>query len=119
MEQGRLHAMREVDRECEARLYQLRVQQDLGVGSTSARTVKFRRTLEDVWCSDFKQFLWNIDPNTLSMWRSRPLDADSLMEQFDFYRSWAKSVSMRRELQRGARTPRRSHSVARFAVSSP
>ena len=66
-QQGRLHTMREVDRECEARLYQLRAQQDFGVGSTSARTVKFRRTLEDLWCSNFKKFLWNIDPNTLSL----------------------------------------------------
>ena len=109
--------MREVDRECEARLYQLRAQQDFGVGSTSARTVKFRRTLEDLWCSNFKKFLWNIDPNTLSLWRSRPLDVDSLIERFDFYRSSEKSVSIRREPPRSGRESR-GNSTARFPVSA-
>ena len=56
-QRGRTKAMRPIDLECEAYLYEELANQDLGLDKFSAEMVRFRKGLESHWCADFKAYM--------------------------------------------------------------
>ena len=84
--QGRLYSMNNDDRECEARLHQLRVHQDLGVAPADSIVIEFRTSLEDVWCRDFSDSLSASRSTGRGLWATPDLDVGRLLVAFDNYR---------------------------------
>lgn len=90
--QHRLQAMDHRDRECEARLHQLRVYQDLGVAAGDGTMAAFRTSLEDVWCQGFAGYLSDYWPGAYDMWTAASLDAARLLVAFDTYRRYGPRI---------------------------
>ena len=82
---GGFYTMREVDRECEARLYQEQAFQDLGVGKGSSIMVRFRRSLESEYCADFRSFQQRRQPEALELWNTRNPNVPRLLASFRDY----------------------------------
>ncbi len=90
--QNRLHSMNNDDRECEARLHQLRAHQDLAVASGDSTVIEFRTSLEDVWCRDFSDYLSASRSTGRGLWATPDLDAGRLLAAFDTYRRYGARV---------------------------
>ena len=90
--QNRLQAMDHGDRECEARLHQLRVFQDLGVTAGDGTVAAFRTSLEDVWCQSFASYLSDSWPGAHGLWAAADLDAARLLAAFDTYRRYGPRI---------------------------
>jgi hypothetical protein len=82
---GDFESMREIDRECEARLYQERAIQDLHVNKGASLVVQFRRSLETEYCADFKHFQATRQPVTLKLWDTRNPNVPRLLAVFRDY----------------------------------
>ena len=85
-DQNRLRAMDHKDRECEARLHQLRAYQDLGVTARDGTMAAFRTSLEDVWCQGLSSYLSVSWPAAHDLWTIASLDVQGLLVAFDTYR---------------------------------
>lgn len=90
--QNRLKASGHGDRECEARLHQLRAYQDLGVAAADGTMAAFRTSLEDVWCEDFSGYLSASWPGAQDLWSDADLDAARLLVAFDTYRRYGGQI---------------------------
>lgn len=90
--QHRLQAMDHRDRECEARLHQLRVYQDLGVARADGTMAAFRTSLEDLWCQSFASYLSDSWPGAYDLWTAAGLDAARLLVAFDTYRRYGPRI---------------------------
>lgn len=90
--QHRLQEMDHTDRECEARLHQLRVYQDLGVTAGDGTMAAFRVSLEDVWCQSFASYLSASWPGAYDMWTAASPDAARLLVAFDTYRRYGPRI---------------------------
>ena len=82
---GRLAALRSLDRECEAYLYEERAYQELGFGKDTREMVQFRKTLENRYCSDFKTHMRRVSPSKMTLWDRRNLDVAALLAVFSDY----------------------------------
>lgn len=83
--QRRRDSMRELDRECEARLYQERVNQDVGLDKMSRITIEFRKTMEDKYCAGFKRFVRRKSPALNGLWDEINPDVPRLLTLFQEY----------------------------------
>ncbi len=84
--EGRLGAMRYLDAECEAQLYQMSAYQDFGVDKFSRDMVLFRRDLEETHCADFKRFMKANYRADMMLWESIDLDVPTILDIFSAYR---------------------------------
>ncbi len=82
---GTFESMRELDRECEAQLYQEQTLQDLRVNKLSHLMVRFRQDLEQRYCSDFRHFQARRQPATLKLWDARNPNVPRLLASFRTY----------------------------------
>lgn len=96
-DQNRLQAMDNRDRECEARLHQMRAYQDLGVATGGGIMAAFRTSLEDVWCRRFSGYLSESWPEALDPWTSASLDVPHLLVAFNTYRRSGARIRRRGE----------------------
>jgi hypothetical protein len=78
-------SMRELERECEARLYQERVNQDVGVNKMSRMSIAVRKTMEDKYCAGFKRFMKQKSPSLMGLWDEINPDVPRLLELFEPY----------------------------------
>ncbi len=101
--QNRLQAMDHRDRECEARLHQLRVYQDLGVTAGDSTMTAFRTSLEDVWCQRFARYLSGPWPGAYDLWTAAGVDTTRLIAAFDTYRRYAARTRRGGEGRRSTR----------------
>ncbi|NQU72940.1 MAG: hypothetical protein HQ514_20500 [Rhodospirillales bacterium] len=83
--QRRRDSMRELDRECEARLYQERVNQDVRLDKMSRITIEFRKTMEDKYCAGFKRFMRRKSPALNALWDEINPDVPQLLKLFQEY----------------------------------
>jgi hypothetical protein len=83
--QRRRGSMRKLDRECEARLYQERVNQDVGLDKMSRITIQFRKTMEDKYCTGFKRFIRRKSPALSALWDEINPDVPRLLTLFQEY----------------------------------
>lgn len=90
--QNRLRAMDHKDRECEARLHQMRAYQDLGVAVADGTMAAFRTSLEDVWCQSFSSYLSDFWPGVHDLWTAGNLDAARLLVAFNTYRRYGARI---------------------------
>jgi tetratricopeptide (TPR) repeat protein len=80
---GRLNSISKNDVECEARLYQEIVHQDLDLDKNSRLMVGFRQDLERRWCAPFRKYMRK---NTgMELWQSRNPDVPRLLTLFEKY----------------------------------
>lgn len=91
-DQNRLQAMDHRDRECEARLHQMRAYQDLSVAPGGGTMAAFRTSLEDVWCQSFSSYLSESWPGAHDLWTVASLDAARLLVAFDTYRRYGARI---------------------------
>lgn len=91
-DQNRLRAMDHKDRECEARLHQMRAYQDLGVAAADGTMAAFRTSLEDVWCQSFSSYLSDSWPGAHDLWTAGDLDAARLLVAFNTYRRYGARI---------------------------
>lgn len=82
---GRPSTMREVDSECEARLYQEKALQDLRIDKRSGTMVGFRRGLENLHCADFKLYMAQHRPDLFELWQALNPDVLRFLPVFDDY----------------------------------
>jgi TPR repeat protein len=78
-------SMRQLDRECQARLYQERISQDLGVNKKSLVSIRLRRELEGKFCADFKRYLALQSPRLARLWDPVNPDIPRLLDLFEGY----------------------------------
>lgn len=83
--QGRLGSMREMDRECEAWLYEEKAIQDIGINKKSRDMVIFRQQLERRHCADFKHYMALRTPRLVGLWDKLNPDVDRLLAIFESY----------------------------------
>ncbi len=83
--EGRLDAMDETDRECEANLYTEQAFQDFDVDKHATDMVGFRQRLEWRWCADFKRYMAAETPDKMALWRRLNPDVPGLLDVFDDY----------------------------------
>jgi hypothetical protein len=82
---GRLETMSELDRECEARLYQEIAHQDLGMDKHSRVMVAFRQELEWRWCIPFKLYMRKHTLAKMALWKTLNPDVPQLLAIFEDY----------------------------------
>ncbi len=82
---GRLKYIRNIDLECAANLYGERFYQDIKMDKSLDNMVRFRRSLEDHWCSDLKSYMRRVKPQTAAMWDVLNPDVPKLLDIFDEY----------------------------------
>lgn len=78
-------SMRELERECEARLYQERVNQDVGVNKLSRMSVAARKSMENKYCAGFKRFMSRTSPSMMRLWDEINPDVPRLLKLFESY----------------------------------
>lgn len=78
-------AMRQLDRECEALLYEEMAFQDLGVDKKSRLVVQFRKQLENHACVDFKRYMADHTPGLFRLWNALNPDVRRLLAIFKDY----------------------------------
>jgi tetratricopeptide (TPR) repeat protein len=83
--EGRLKGMSEASAECEARLYQEIVHQDLQMDKHSFEMVGFRQALEQRWCIGLKQYIAINKPPQMALWQTLNLDGPRLLALFAEY----------------------------------
>ncbi|MHC4094009.1 MAG: hypothetical protein ACYSVY_27675 [Planctomycetota bacterium] len=84
--EGRLRAMHRNDRECEARLYQLRACQDLGISPARGTMAAFQQSLEEVWCGQFLSHLRRAWPEAGNLWAAASEDPERVFASYEAYR---------------------------------
>jgi hypothetical protein len=77
--------MRQLDRECEARLYHERVNQELGIDKFSRISIKLRKELEEQFCLNFKRFISRTAPESAKLWDRLNPDIPRLLKLFETY----------------------------------
>ena len=82
---GRLRTLGELDRECEASLYQERALQDFGADKRSEQVVGLRRTLQLHSCVPFMRYMKANMPSKLELWNTLNPDVPQLLSIFDGY----------------------------------
>lgn len=82
---GEFEPMRDLDRECQAQLYQEQALQNLRVGKSKPFIVQFRQNLENRYCSDFKLFQAQHERRALKLWDARNPDVPRLLASFRSY----------------------------------
>ncbi len=82
---GRMDYIRELDLECAANLYAEKFYQDIGIDKRTTEVIKFRRSLEEHWCSDFKRYMREKTPSLTKTWDVLNPDVPRLLEAFDGY----------------------------------
>ncbi len=82
---GSLRYLRELDSECQAYLYQEIAHQDLGLDKRSREMVAFRNSLEQRWCSDFKEYMAVSAAAEMRLWDALNPDVTALLGVFDRY----------------------------------
>ena len=82
---GRLEYVRELDLECEAMLYMERYYQELGFDKKNEEMIRFRKALEDHWCSDFKRYMREKAPSLVKLWDVLDPDVRRLLAAFEVY----------------------------------
>ncbi len=83
--EGRLDAMDQTDRECEANLYKEQAFQDFDVDKHATDMVVFRQRLEWRWCADFIRYMAAEAPDKMALWRRLNPDVPGLLDIFDDY----------------------------------
>lgn len=78
-------SLRELERECEARLYQERVNQDVGVNKLSRMSVAARKSMENKYCAGFKRFISRTSPSMMRLWDQINPDVPRLLKMFETY----------------------------------
>lgn len=91
---GRLTIIRPIDAECEAYLYEEIANQDLGLDKKAREMIAFRRSLEERWCADFKNFLRRERPKTLAEWDTLNPDVPKLLSVFEEYLEHSASAGV-------------------------
>jgi tetratricopeptide (TPR) repeat protein len=84
-QRGRLKTMQETDRECEARLYQEIVHQDLGIDKHNRIMVSLRQDLESRWCAPFRKYMNQKHKADMKLWQSLNPDIPRLLSIFEKY----------------------------------
>jgi tetratricopeptide (TPR) repeat protein len=82
---GRLNTMNKTDSECEARLYQEIVHQDLGIDKHTRIMVNLRRDLEFRWCAPFKKYMYQNRKDDMKLWKTLNPDIPQLLAIFEEY----------------------------------
>lgn len=82
---GKLTAMRQIDLECEARLYQQLAYQDLGIARDTAEMNAFRQNMESQWCADFIAFSRQENLPAAADWARGAPDILRLAGAFELY----------------------------------
>ena len=77
--------MRQLERECEARLYQERINQDVGIDKRARVTIKLRKAMEDKYCAGFKRFLRRKSAALDGLWDRINPDVPRLLKLFETY----------------------------------
>lgn len=83
--QGRRGSMRELERECEARLYQERINQDVRLDKMSHTTIRLRQNMENKYCAGFKRFMRRKSPALDRLWDNINPDVPRLLKLFKEY----------------------------------
>ena len=84
-QRGRLDAMRIIDIECEAWLYQERSYQDFEINKFSKKMGRFRTQLEDRECSDFRRHQAAKYPKAYKLWDAINPNVPKLLINFEKY----------------------------------
>lgn len=82
---GRLLVMRELDRECEARLRQEQGFQDFGLSKLTSEMIQFRQVMEYHYCVDFIKYMRAKTPERAKTWDTPDPDVANLLEVFRLY----------------------------------
>jgi len=78
-------SMRELKRKCEARLFQERVNQDVGLNKLSRTSVAAQKIMEDKYCAGFKRFMKRKSPSLMGLWDHINPDVPQLLALFEPY----------------------------------
>ncbi len=82
---GRLPGMDRTDSECEARLYQEMVHQDLEIDKHGRIMVNLRQELENRWCAPFIKYMKQRHKESMDLWRRLHPDVPGLLAIFEEY----------------------------------
>ena len=89
---GRLSTIRNIDAECEAKLYEEIANQELGLDKRNPRMVAFRQSLEGRWCADFKAYMRKHRTGEVPLWNSLSPDIPKLLTAFEAYLQHSQST---------------------------
>ena len=77
---------RKIDLECEALIYEIQSQQDLGIRPDSDDIIRFRKHVRGNWCADFGRYMTAQGINVDKAWGYGRPDVTTLLRHFDDYR---------------------------------
>ena len=77
---------RKIDLECEALIYEIRSQQDLGIRPDTNDIIRFRKHVRGNWCADFGRYMTAQGINVDKAWGYGRPDVPTLLRHFDNYR---------------------------------
>ncbi len=77
---------RKIDLECEALIYEMRSQQDLGIRPNTNDNIRFRKHVRGNWCADFGRYMTAHGLNVDKAWGYGRPNVPTLLRHFDDYR---------------------------------
>ena len=77
---------RKIDLECEALIYEMRSQQDLGIRPDTNDNIRFRKHVRGNWCADFGRYMTAHGLNVDKAWGYGRPNVSTLLRHFDDYR---------------------------------
>ena len=77
---------RKIDLECEALIYEMRAQQDLGIRPDTNDNIRFRKHVRGNWCADFGRYMTARGLNVDKAWGYGRPNVPTLLRHFDDYR---------------------------------
>jgi tetratricopeptide (TPR) repeat protein len=90
----RLDSMDRTDSECEARLYQEIVHQDLGIDKQTEIMVGLRQDLERRWCAPFIKYMSRNKRGEMKLWDTLNPDVPRLLALFEEYLTATKTPNL-------------------------
>ena len=97
---------RKIDLECEALIYEMRSQQDLGIRPDTNDNIRFRKHVRGNWCADFGRYMTAHGLNVDKAWGYGRPNVPTLLRHFDDYRRHLRRIGVSAKAVAAAKSQR-------------
>jgi hypothetical protein len=97
---------RKIDLECEALIYEMRAQQDLGIRPDTNGNIRFRKHVRGNWCADFGRYMTAHGLNVDKAWGYGRPNVPTLLRHFDDYRRHLRRIGVSAKAVAAAKSQR-------------
>ncbi len=108
---------RKIDLECEALIYEIRAQQDLGIRRDANDMIRLRKDIRGKWCADFSRYMINNGIHADKAWGYGRPNVEALLKYFRSYRKYLRRTGESKKAVKAAEA-KRSDDFAAFRADA-